>query len=272
MLTDDECHYVVKFRNNPQHARVLVNELVSYVLLEHLGLPQPGWAIVNVPASLVDSTPALEMEAGATIRRCEPGLHFGSRFPVDPARQAVYDYVPLSMLRVVANLDSFLGMVCFDKWLSNADGRQAIFFRDRAKRWLDADAVAEGRPVGPRSLIYVVNMIDHGFVFNAQRWEFSDLPEMGLYSRREVYEGVAGYDSFEPWLSRILNLSPDVLDQAYKQIPAEWHGGEWDRLEALLETLYNRRHKLPDLLAAGKQADRDPFPKWSTAAARGASR
>ena len=288
MLADDECYYVVKFRNNPQHPRVLVNELISYVLLERLGLPQPGWAIVNVPASLIERTPELEMEAGAVMRPCEPGLHFGSRYPVDPSRQAVYDYVPLSLLRMVVNVESFLGMVCFDKWMSNADGRQAIFFRDRAKRWLDAEATdAEGRLIGPRSLVYVANMIDHGFVFNAQHWDFSDLPEQGLYSRREVYQGVTGFDSFEPWLSRIRNISTEALDDAYKRIPAEWHGGEWDRLEDLLERLYVRRQKLPELLARGKLADRDPFPSWptpgtstpgpstpgsSTGAARGASK
>ena len=31
-------YYVVKFRNNPQHPRVLVNELICYVLLKYLQL------------------------------------------------------------------------------------------------------------------------------------------------------------------------------------------------------------------------------------------
>lgn len=41
MLADDRHYYVVKFRNNPQHTRILVNELVSYVLLDYLQLPVP---------------------------------------------------------------------------------------------------------------------------------------------------------------------------------------------------------------------------------------
>ena len=273
MLADDGCHYVVKFRNNPQHSRVLINELISYVLLEHLGLPHPGWSIVNVSPSLIERCPDLVVESSAATHRCEPGLQFGSRYPVDPTQQAVYDYVPLSLLRMVVNLDSFWGMVCFDKWVSNADGRQSIFFRDQARRWISDDAVdADGRPIRPRSLVYVVNMIDHGFAFNAQHWDFSDSPELGLYTRREVYEQVSGYETFEPWISRIRNISTDALDEAYKQIPAEWHGGDWDRLEALLEKLYNRRNSIPDLLAKSKQADRDPFPNWPLAASRGASR
>jgi len=273
MLADDDCYYVVKFRNNPQHSRVLINELICYVLLERLGLPTPGWSIVEVSPSLIERDPQLVMEDSSRALRCEPGLHFGSRYPVDPTRQAVYDYVPLSLLRMVVNLDAFLGMVCFDKWVSNADGRQSIFFRDQARRWVGSDALdLERRPIRPRSLVYVVNMIDHGFAFNAQHWDFSDTPELGLYTRREVYEEVRGYKDFEPWISRIRNLSTDGLDEAYKQIPVSWHGGEWDRLEALLERLYNRRQDVPDLLARSKQAERDPFPNWSLAAARGAQR
>jgi hypothetical protein len=244
------------------------------------------------------------MEAGRTERRCEPGLHFGSRYPVDPLRQAVYDYLPLSLLRVVLNADSFCGMLAFDKWVSNANGRQAVFFRDRARRWLppvgggSPDSSrrerqgawlqrssrrrpeSEGQPdsgdqrnssrlpgsrgaasdpgngvslpaggsrptVSPRSLVYVATMIDHGFAFEAQNWSFSDSPERGLYSRREVYESVGGYDAFEPWLDRICHCSSNVLDDVYKKIPPEWHGGDWDSLEALLEQLYRRRDHGP---------------------------
>lgn len=277
MLAADNAYYVVKFRNNPQHPRVLVNELICYVLLAHLQLPAPDWEIVEVPAALIDLSPELVMEAGRSERRCEPGLQFGSRYPVDPLRQAVYDYLPLSLLRVVLNADSFCGMLAFDKWVSNANGRQAVFFRDRARRWLPAaggrsGADSRGAPgppragVSPRSLVYVATMIDHGFAFEAQNWSFSDSPERGLYSRREVYEKVAGFAAFEPWLDRIRNCSSNVLDDVYKKVPPEWHGGDWDGLEALLEQLYRRRGRVPELVRQAKQAGRDPFPNWSTAA------
>ena len=261
VLADDDRYYVVKFRNNPQHQRILVNELVCSVMLRYLRLPAPGWEIVQVPKQLIDETPELTMEVGRGKLRCEPGLHFGSQYPGDPARRAVYDYVPLSILRLVLNADTFCGMVAFDKWVSNADGRQAIFFRDRAKHWLRV-----GDPLGgisPRSLVYVVNMIDHGFGFNAQNWEFSDSPEIGLYSRPEVYSGVSGYDSFEPWLDLIRHFPVEVLDDAYRKTPPEWHGGDWDGMESLLERLYRRRVRVPELVRAAKKASRDPFPNWN---------
>ena len=267
VLADDDRYYVVKFRNNPQHQRILVNELVCSVMLRYLQLPAPGWEIVQAPKQLIDETPELTMEVGRGKLRCEPGLHFGSQYPGDPARRAVYDYVPLSILRLVLNADTFCGMVAFDKWVSNADGRQAIFFRDRAKHWLRV-----GHPpqeISPRSLVYVVNMIDHGFAFNAQNWEFSDSPEIGLYSRPEVYSGVSGYESFEPWLDLIRHFPVEVLDDAYRKTPPEWHGGDWDGMESLLERLYRRRVRVPELLRAAKKAGRDPFPNWNAMVAVG---
>jgi hypothetical protein len=260
LRADDGCYYIVKFRNNPQHERILVNELICYVLLHYLRLPAPAWNLVEVRPELIDATPEMTMEAGREQRRCEAGLHFGSCFPGDPARRAVYDYVPASLLRMVLNVDCFRGMLAFDKWVSNADGRQAIFFRDRAKDWL----APGGDPrVSPRSLVYVASMIDHGFAFNAQNWDFVDSAEVGLYTRREVYEEVHGEESFQPWLDRILQCPAEVFDDAYKRVPPEWFGGDWDRLEALLERLYRRRGLVPELLRSAKQAGRDPFPQWT---------
>ena len=272
LLAEDEQYYVVKFRDNPQHARILVNELVCYVLLDYLGLPAPDWKIVEAPEPLIESTPELTLAFGKETRRCKPGLHFGSRYPVDPARQAVYDYVPLSLLQMVVNREAFLGMVAFDKWVSNADGRQAVFVRARAGEWLSPEALETDPENGPRSLVYVVNMIDHGFAFNAHHWDFSDNPEQGLYTRREVYDGVRGYDDFEPWLSRILNMPPSVLDDAYKYTPPDWYEGQWDEFESLLERLYARRAQTPDLIRRSKLAARDPFPEWRFATASGGTR
>lgn len=130
MLGEDDRYYIVKFRNNPQHSRILVNELVSYVPLEQLHLPVPPWDIVDVRRELIEATAELTMNVGWRVRQCEARLHFGSSFPDDPTRRAVYDYLPLSLLRLVFNVGSFSGMLAFDNWASNANGRQAIFFRD----------------------------------------------------------------------------------------------------------------------------------------------
>ena len=67
---------------------------------------------------------------------------------------------------------------------ATANGRQAVFFRAPAKEWAPVDLFHEAE-ASPGSLVYVVNFIDHGFAFNAHHWDFSDSPEIGLYSPRE---------------------------------------------------------------------------------------
>jgi len=275
LLASDGHYYIVKFQNNPQHRRVLVNELLAHVLLRHLKLPAPHNEIVHVTADLIAATPELCIEAGENRIPCLPGLQFGSRYPGDPSRLSVYDYLPEALLRDVSNVDCFLGMVPFDKWVSNADGRQAIFFRDRGSAWrcsraspgdessarVQSGPLQRSVPDGDQSR-FVAIMIDHGFAFTAHRWAFCDLPLVGIYPRTCLYEKVSGYSSFEPWLDWIRHFSIDVLDDAFKRVPPEWYDGDMTPLENLLEELYARRAVVPDLLRAAKQAPRDPFPNW----------
>jgi len=60
---------------------------------------------------------------------CKPGLQFGARYVCDPAEAQVFDYLPESMLEKVKNRQAFGGMLVLDKWLGNANGRQAVFWK-----------------------------------------------------------------------------------------------------------------------------------------------
>ena len=94
----------------------------------------------------------------------------------------MHDFLPDEQLREVENLADFSGMLVFDKWSCNTNGRQAIFFRQPAEKR------------------YRAQMIDQGFCFNAGEWNFPDAPVRGLYARHRVYESVRGMEAFEPWL------------------------------------------------------------------------
>jgi hypothetical protein len=184
------------------------------------------------------------------------GWQFGSRYPGDPARAAVYDFVPDTLLHKVRNLSDFLGALVFDKWVSNADGRQAVFFRARVREWLpgsDTHALTMG---------FVALMIDQGFAFNGPEWNFTNSPVQGLYSRKLVYDTVASLDHFEPWLERVIHFPEAVVDQAYKQVPPEWIPGERDEFERLLESLMLRRKRVPDLISEARRALQSPFANW----------
>jgi hypothetical protein len=70
----DGYDYVVKFQNNPQHRRVLVNEMLGTKQAARLGLPTVPAAIVDASEELIRLTPELAMESPATRTRLPAGL------------------------------------------------------------------------------------------------------------------------------------------------------------------------------------------------------
>lgn len=243
LRASDEHFYVVKFQNNPQHRRVLANELLAGRLAQHLELPVPACALIQVSSRLIEATEGLVLRMGGQAQRCSPGLQFGSRLPSADAQTPIYDYLPDPGLDLVANLQDFAGMLAFDKWTCNCNGRQVVFCRPQARKPLQ------------------VYMIDQGFCFNAGDWNFPDSPLRGVYGRNMVYQGVTGWEAFQPWLERIETLPAAVLEAAGEEIPPEWYGDSGE-LERLLERLYERRTQVRELIAAVRRSARAPFNAW----------
>src|ERR1044071_5558897 len=183
MRADDGHFYVVKFQNNPQHLRVLANELLATRL-------------------------------------------------------------PESMLPKVKNLAAFAGMLVADKWLGNANGRQAVFWKKSNARK------------------YTATFIDQGYCFNAGEWTFPDSALRGVYARNFVYQQITGWESFEPWLSRVEDCSPSMIQEIAGTVPPEWTGHDWDNLQKLTETIVGRRNKVRELITAFRNSTRQPFPAW----------
>ena len=278
MRCEDEAYYIVKFQNNPQHLRILANEMLATRLAARLGLCVPQVEVVEVRPEIIAYTPDLAMQLGLGRKPCVPGKQFGSQFPGHPARMTVHDFLPDEQLLGARNLCDFLGILVLDKWTCNTNGRQAIFFRDpgdiagamgNAAPGVASDVALSGSAAGELGATgytttgYTAMMIDFGFCFNAGEWDFPDAPLRGLYSRQRVYQGVAGMDSFEPWLSRLENqISERVLGEEASQIPPEWYGGDWNALEQLIERLYRRRERVRELIFSARNSGRDPFPNW----------
>jgi hypothetical protein len=213
-------------------------------LAEGADLPVPATEVVEVGEWLVQHTPDLNIQlAGSTIP-CQAGLQFGSRYVVDPLEGQVFDYLPTEMLERVRNRESFAGILVIDKWTGNANGRQATFWRKMRERK------------------YTVTFIDQGYCFNAGEWTFPDYPLRGVYARNEVYADVNGWQSFEPWLSRIEEMKDDVIWNAAGEIPPEWYGSDWSALEKLTLALLNRRSMVRELITAFRTSPRRPFPNW----------
>jgi hypothetical protein len=264
-----ELYFVVKFQNNPQHRRILVNELLGTRLAARLGLPTTPVAIIEVREELIRLTPDLSVELPRSRIPCQPGLQFGSRYPGDPRRLTVHDFLPDEQLRQVQNLHDFAGMLVFDKWACNTNGRQTVFFQDIGEGTdrLTRAGTAQASPLATEDpelpyVPYKAKMIDQGFCFNAGEWNYPDAPLRGLYARNRVYEGVTGMESFGPWMARVESLTERALGELVKEIPPEWYEDDYDALLRLLEHLYRRKTLLPGLLLAAKNSNRQPFPNW----------
>ena len=184
MRADDGKKYVVKFMGNPQCTRVLANDYLACRLARMIGLSVPEPVII-----LVDEKTILDQQITFTLAgravAARPGLQFGSALVTGE----VLDWLPGTMLGRVRNLREFAGLLAFDKWTGNADGRQVVFHKKIRERKYNA------------------SFIDFGYCFNAGEWSFPDAPLRGVYGLNDVYERIESWDDFDPWQSRIERFS-----------------------------------------------------------------
>jgi hypothetical protein len=248
MLGVDGNLWVVKFKNNPQHLRVLANELIATRIAEAVGLSVPKTDVVEVSEWLIQHSPGLRVHSGrGSGALLEPGLQFGSHFVGGLMPGQVMDYLPEQQLDEVRNLSEFAGMLVVDKWTGNCNGRQAVFERKgREKK-------------------YRATFIDQGYCFNAGDWTFPDSPLRGIFPRNSVYSRVTGWKSFEPWLSRVEEFPGEALWRIAEEVPPEWYGGDSRVIEALMETLLKRTGRVRELITAFRESNREPFPNWGAA-------
>ena len=248
MLGSDGHAYVVKFQNNPQHLRVLANELLATRLAALLGLTVPYCDVVDVSNWLVEQTLELTVHLPDGVEeRCKSGLQFGSRLVGGLMPGQTVDYLPETQLGEVKNLHEFAGMLVLDKWTANANGRQAVFHKR------------------PRQKRYEATFIDQGYCFGAGEWVLDDAPLRGVYARNLVYREVRGWGSFEPWMERMLALDVQKVWDAAESVPPEWYGGAMSEMEALVERLLVRRGRVAELIEGFRESSRQPFPKWMRA-------
>jgi hypothetical protein len=244
MLGADGNAYVVKFQNNPQHLRVLANEMMATRLAAAAGLTVPPCDVIEVTEWLAANTEDLDLDFGPRKERCKAGLCFGSQLVGGLMPGHLVDYLPEEQLALVKNVHEFAGILALDKWTCNANGRQAVFTKKQRERR------------------YMATFIDYGYCFNAGEWIFRDSPLRGVFQRNVVYWGVTGWESFEPWLSRIEQLGEQTIWEIAETVPPEWYGGDIPALEAVVEHLIRRRSRVRELIDGFRESSRVPFPNW----------
>ncbi len=73
---------------------------------------------------------------------------------------------------------------------------------------------------------------------------------------------LTGWESFEPWLTRLETMPAETVWAAANEVPPEWYGGDQGEMEALVEKLLARRSRIREQIEAFWKSDRKPFPKW----------
>lgn len=245
LRASDGGYYVCKFLNNPQHTRVLANEMLATHLGHLLGLPMPQVEIIDVSEWLIEHSTDFRIDLAGSQIPCAPGRHCGSLYVEEPESSLVVDYLPDELLRSVSNIDDFARVSVLDKWTCNADGRQAVFAKRKRRRNFSA------------------TFIDQGYCFNAGEWTFPDSPLRGVYAKNCVYENVRGWDDFEPALTCAENMDVDEIWQVARGIPPEWYEFDTDGLHRLVKTLHRRRSIIRDLITQFRSSARNPFPLWT---------
>jgi hypothetical protein len=240
-------YYVVKFQNNPQGKRILVNEVIGTLLAKHLGLPVGEIAIVNVNDFLIRYTEDAVVQLERTRIPYQLGTCFGSRLIGETDRQGhlCHGVLPDFARARISNPRDFLGMLVFDKWTCNVDNRQAILMRNAEDDRL------------------VAVMIDNGGCFNSSRWTFPDCPTRGMVCGGQIYRQAESIDDFEPWLSR-LERETDIsmLRRIGEMVPEEWCDSDRDSLDRLLIELQHRCKIVRSLLLRTLRGRPNDFPRF----------
>jgi len=208
-----------------------------------MGLPMARVEVIEVSDWLIEQTEDLRISLGGAKILCRSGKQLGSLYVESPGM--TFDYLPRELLERVRNIADFSRVLVLDKWTCNSDGRQAIFSKVRRRQR------------------YAATFIDQGYCFNAGEWTFPDSPLRGAYANNCVYEGVMGWEAFEPTLSRAEEMDAHAIWRCAAEIPEEWYEGDRIGLERVVETLCHRRQTIRNLIGEFRRSSRNPFPNWS---------
>lgn len=215
VLCDGES-YIVKFQQNPEGPRVLVNEYVCSKLAQLLKLPVPSPALVQVTSEFMSDygreiSEHIEADLGI-------GIHFGTK-----KIKKVFPLVSTEMLRSAKNADVIPEILLFDHWIGNFDRA-----RNGGNLLFDASKME-------------IVMIDHTHAFElGSLWSATQLNikinegftifDTSGYVYKKFVPFIRGNHPFHSILEKMSRLTRDDLWNIISSIPDEWNVPEEDRV------------------------------------------
>ncbi|WP_177177253.1 HipA family kinase [Bacillus sp. MUM 116] len=216
--------YLVKFKNNPQGTRVLVNDWVVGQLAQLLELPVVPFELIYFSTSDFKKFPKLYQYG------FKPGHQFASHFLKDCTGL----WEPLSN-KTIVNIDSLPGMIVFDYWVNNND-------RDTGNVLLEKLS---------DNTCYL-HLIDHGLCFPGhgnQKEKLQYVPMNLLNQSAHTWSvtKIEDPDSLKQFTEKVLSLPSEQILSIINSIPDDWDMSSSEK-KALFKYLTSAKKALPILI------------------------
>ena len=130
VLASDGHTYVVNL-DSPGVAKASLMNVIGGELCRLVGIDTAIPSMLTVDPQVLES--ALRINGSFnTDMPLRSGLYLGIRYPVDPRRESIYDFLPDSVLARVENRDDFWKLLPIDMWLGNSRASKLIYYRLKA--------------------------------------------------------------------------------------------------------------------------------------------
>jgi hypothetical protein len=238
VLASDKSRYNIKFKENSQGLRVLVNELVASQIALRLGVPTPETVLMEVTTPFLQANTFLERRYAHSV---STGKHFGSRL-----LRNMFDNPPTSLIAGARNRIDFPAVIVFDVLTNNSDRANAQnFLMVRPDQY-------------PRTLDFVA--IDFGHCFGSPSWDVSITSRVGQWCGScfpEMAGCIEGAEPFREALERLSLITTAWIGDLLDSVPSEWSLTPPER-EALSRFILGQRGEVARILTA----NRNRFSKW----------
>jgi hypothetical protein len=223
--------YHVRFRENGQSPRTLVNALVAHEVAGVLGVPLPDHRLVFLPRQLAWGRETREI-VGWPV---SAGPHFG----VERVSPVLAEPNP-SLIPRCANRESFPGYVMLNALILNYDALNSQNFL-----------------IARRNGKLTYWPVDFGCCFGLPEWDatlVSRVLDPSPVIMPELRQAAGKAAAFRSWFKRLRRLDQEKAAWIAERIPREWDVSA-DRREALSRLLHGRAAVLPRILFANWPRD-----------------
>lgn len=226
--------YAVKFSQNPEGKRVLINEFVCSKIAEKLELPIPTSALVRCDEQFIQLY-GEEIERHILSKLNHDGVHFGTL-----KIKKTFTITGTAMLEMAENLEVVPEIFLFDQLICNVDrdsnGGNLLFDASNMK----------------------ITIIDHTHVFDLGAiWDVHQLkrrigePFHAFDSSGFVYKKlvpfIRGNNPFHSIINKMNRITEDDLMHIINSVPEEWGLKEEEGI-VLHEYLYDRLSRIEEAL------------------------